>query len=74
MLLGLAFQGPTQRIGDSNNGSILGLTVLLSQRNPILEEPVLNVEESWKKDERLQVYYLFNESPNEFIAECSDLL
>ena len=34
---------------------------------------MLKVEELQKKDERLQVHYLSNESQNEFIAECSDL-
>ena len=35
---------------------------------------MLKVEESQKKGERLQVHYLSNESQNEFIAECSDLV
>ena len=37
-------------------------------------EHVLMVEESQKKGEGLQVHYLYNESPNEYIAECSDLV
>ena len=32
------------------------------------------VEEFQKKDEGQQVYHLFNESQNKFIAECSDLV
>ena len=35
---------------------------------------MLKVEGSQKKGERLQVLYLSNESQNEFIAECSDLV
>ena len=37
-------------------------------------EHVLKVEESQKKGEILQVHYLSNESQNEFIPECSDLV
>ena len=47
---------------------------LLSHWDPILKENVLKVLESHKKGERLQVQYLSNESQNEFIAECSDLV
>ena len=71
---GLAFQGSSQRIGDSNNGNFLGLIELLSHWDPILKEHVLKVEESHKKGERLQVHYLSSESQNEFITECSDLV
>ena len=69
----LAFQGSLQCIGDSNNGNILELILLLSHWDPTLKEHVLMVEESQKKGERLQVHYLSNEPQNEFIAECSDL-
>ena len=48
---GLAFQGSSQRIGDSNNGNFLGLIELLSHWDPILKEHVLKVEESQKKGE-----------------------
>ena len=81
----LAFRGSLQRINDSNNGNFLGLIELLSQWNPILKEHVLKVQGSQRqrrrrrrrrreKDERLQVHYLSNESHNEFIAECCDLV
>ena len=63
----LAFRGSSQRIGDSNIGK------LAFHWNLILEEYVLRVEALQKKGERLQVHYLSNESPNEFIAECFDL-
>ena len=71
---GLAFHGSLQDIGNTNNGNFLGLIELLSHRDPILKEHVLKVEVSQKKGERLQVHYLSNESQNEFIAECSDLV
>ena len=70
---GLAFQGSPQRIGDSNNGNFLCLIELLFHWDPILKEHALNVEESQKNGERLQVHYLSNESQTEFIAECSDV-
>ena len=71
---GFTFQGSSQRIGDSNNGSFLGLIKLLSNRVPIPKEHVLMVEESHTNGERLQVLYLSNESLNEFIAECFALV
>ena len=71
---GLAFQGSSQCIGVSTIGNVLGMTELLSHWGPILMEHVLRVEKSKKKDERLQVHYLSNESQNEFTAECSDLV
>ena len=43
---GLAFQGSSQCIGDSNNRNFLGLIELLSHWDPILKEHVLKVEES----------------------------
>ena len=49
----LAYQGSSQRIDDSNNGNLLDLIELYSQREPILKEDVLKVEESKKKGERL---------------------
>ena len=61
-------------MGDLNNGNFLGLIKLLFHWDPILKENVLKVLESHKKGERLQVHYLSNESQNEFIAECSDLV
>ena len=35
---------------------------------------MLKLLESQKKGKRLKVYYLSNESQNEYIAECSDLV
>ena len=63
---------PTQM--ETHNGNLLGLIELLSHWDPILKEHVLKVEELQKNGERLQVHYLSNESQNEFIAECSDLV
>ncbi|XP_065659000.1 uncharacterized protein LOC136083525 [Hydra vulgaris] len=71
---GLAFQGSSQRIGDVDNDNFLGLTELHSHWDPILKEHVLSVEESQRKDKRLQVHYLSADTQNEFIAECSDLV
>ena len=71
---GLAFKGSSQRIGDSNNVSFFDLQELLSHRDLILTEHMLKVEQSQKKGERLQVHDLPNESQNELIAECSDLV
>ena len=71
---GLAFQGSLKGIGDSNNGNFLRLIELLSHRNPIVKEHVLKVEGSQRKSKRPQVHYLSNESHNEFIAECCDLV
>ena len=59
---GLAFQGSSQRIGDSNNGNCLCLMELLSHWDSILREHVLKVEELQKNGERLQVHYLSNET------------
>ena len=66
---GLAVQCSLQHIGVSYKGNVLGLIELSSQW-----EHVLTVEELQKKDERLQVHYLSNESQNEFIAKCCDLV
>ena len=71
---GLAFRGSSQRIGNSNNGNFLGLIELLSHWHPILKEHLLKVEGLQKKGKKLQVHYLSNESQNEFIAECFDLV
>ena len=70
---GLAFQGSSQRIADSNNGNLLGLIEMLSHWHSILKEHVLKVEKSQKNCESLQVQYLSNESQNEFIADCFHL-
>ena len=64
----------SQRIADSSNGSFLGLIESLSLLDSIPEEHVLKEEESQKNCERLRVRYLSNESQNEFIAECSELV
>ena len=71
---GLAFQGSSQRIGDSNNINVLGVIEFLSHWDLILKEHLLKVEESQKTGVGLQVQYLSSESQNEFIAECSDLI
>ena len=47
----LPFQDSWKRIGDSNNEDVLGLIELLSHRDPILREHVLEVEKSQKKGE-----------------------
>ena len=71
---GLALKASALRIGDSNNGNSSYLIEFLSHWDPILKEHVPKVEVTQKKGERLQVHYLSNESQDEFIAECSDLV
>ena len=43
---GVVFKGSSQRIGNSNNGNVLGLIELLSNRDAIPKEHVLKAEES----------------------------
>ena len=71
---GIACQGSSHRITDSNNENVIGLLELLSHWHPILKEHVLKVEELQKNGKRLQVHFLSNESQDEFIAEYSDLV
>ena len=67
----MTFSGPSRRLGDPNNGNLLGMIELLARWDPILREHVQNVMEYQEKDERHQVHYLSPESQNEFISSCS---
>ena len=70
----LAFSGSSHRIGDLDNGNILGLIEMLSWWGPMLQEHVQNVKEYQEKGERHQVYYLSPESNDEFISASSSLM
>ena len=65
---GLAFRVSSHRIGDPNNGNILGLIELVSRWDPMLQEYVQNAMECQEKRERHQVHSLSSESQNEFIT------
>ena len=65
---GLDLRGSLQLIGDSNKGNFLGLIELLSHWYPIPKERALKIEGLQKKDERLYVHYLSNESQNKFMV------
>ena len=68
---GLVIRGSSLRIGDVDNGNLLGSLELLAHYDPVLREHVAKVKFSQDRGERMQAHYLSPQSQNEFIKVCA---
>lgn len=67
---GLPFRGDSSKIGDAQNGNILGIIELLAKCDPLLQEHVTKIKEAQDSETCLQAHYLSWRTQNEFIEVC----